>query len=918
MVHQYSIEGMTCGGCRKKVERKLNEIPGVEAEVTLNPGRATLKMMQHLSDQQLQKELSEAGDYKIYALKGPLELQYDVEGMTCEGCRTKVENRLNDIPGVQAEVFLSPGRATLKVNHYLSDEALQKELSDVGNYRIKSAALGTASHGQDGGHEHQAHLRPLPPIKKTKISKPRSSGSGVYYCPMHCEGDKTYDEFGHCPVCGMDLIEQPSLTVATQYTCPMHPEVLQDGPGSCPKCGMDLVPTASSEDGDAKAYNELRKKFVIALAFTIPVFLLSMGGMIEGNPINEVIPMKMSNWLQLLLSIPVVFYACWTFFERAWLSFKTWNLNMFSLIGLGAGAGFVFSLVGLVFPDIFPEAFKGHGGEVHLYFEAVVVILTLVMLGQLMEAKAHTRTGSAIKELMKLAPIEATLVQDGVETKISINRIQKGDILRVKPGDKIPVDGKIVEGESHIDESMITGEPVPVNKQRGDKVSAGTINGNRSFLMRAQRVGEETLLAQIVQLVNEASRSRAPIQKLADRISKYFVPTVVLVAVLSFLAWTFFGGEQGVVYGWVNALAVLIVACPCALGLATPMSVMVGVGKGAQHGILIKNAEALEKMAKIDTLIIDKTGTVTEGKPSLQEVVAVRDVTFNDLLAVAAALNQQSEHPLAAAIVAKAKEKRVPIPAVQRFETTSGKGVLGQVNGRTIAVGNDKLMEDQQVKLADGLLQEVAEWQQQGTTVSYIAMNQIVVGYLVISDAIKETSKAAIKNLMEHGVDVVMLTGDNKNTAAAVAKELGLEHFKAQCLPAEKLNEIKRLQETGKIIAMAGDGINDAPALAQADVGIAMGTGTDVAIESAAITLIKGDLDGIVKAKDLSEKVMRNIKQNLFFAFVYNTIGVPIAAGILYPFFGLLMSPMIAAAAMSFSSVSVIGNALRLRSAKLK
>jgi len=919
MVHQYKIGGMSCDGCRKKVEKRLNEIPGVQAEVALNSGKATLTMDKHVSEEMLQRELSEAGNYTITMDHDPMVQRYAVNGMSCDGCRKKVEKRLNEIPGVQAEVALNPGRAILSMDRQIPDEVLQRELSEAGDYTISkdSGSHPSMSPEDVSSHSHGAHSHPLPKIKKTTSTK-HPSGSGVYYCPMHCEGDKTYDKFGHCPVCGMDLVEQHSLHVNTQYTCPMHPEVVQDGPGDCPKCGMDLVPMAAGDGEDNKVYLDLRKKFIVSVLFTLPVFIISMSGMWENNPVERMIPMQYSNWLQLLFSLPVVFYACWTFFERAWTSFKTWNLNMFSLIGLGAGAGFVFSLVGLFLPDIFPDAFKGHDGSVHLYFEAVVVILTLVLLGQLMEAKAHARTGSAIKELMKLAPTVATLVHDGMESKISIDRIQVGDVLRVKPGEKVPVDGKLIEGSSHINESMITGEPLPVDKQVGDKVSAGTINGNRSFLMRAQRVGQETLLAQIIQMVNNASRSRAPIQKLADKISRYFVPIVMGIAVLTFVLWAVFGGEEGVVYGWVNALAVLIVACPCALGLATPMSVMVGVGKGASNGVLIKNAEALEKMNQVDTLIIDKTGTLTEGKPSLQEVVSVRDVTQNDLLAVAAALNQNSEHPLAEAILKKANENRVAIPAVEGFEAVSGKGVVGKVNGRTIAVGNDKLMADHQATLTESLVQEVADHQQQGKTVSYMAMNHTIVGFLVISDAIKLSSKAAIQSLMKSGIDVVMLTGDNKNTATSVAAELGLLHFKAQCLPGDKLDEIKRLQDEGKVVAMAGDGINDAPALAQADVGIAMGTGTDVAIESAAVTLIKGDLGGIVKTRDLSRQVMRNIKQNLFFAFIYNVIGVPVAAGILFPAFGLLMSPMIAAAAMSFSSVSVIGNALRLRNAQLK
>jgi Cu2+-exporting ATPase len=570
----------------------------------------------------------------------------------------------------------------------------------------------------------------------------------------------------------------------------------------------------------------------------------------------------------------------------------------------------------MFFPDIFPNEFKTEHGTVLLYFEATTVILTLVLLGQLLEARAHSQTSGAIKELLKLAPTEATLVIDGVDRLISIHDIKKGDLLRVKPGDKIPVDGKITDGESSIDEAMITGEPIPVDKKKDDAVIAGTINGNKSFVMIAEKVGSETLLSQIVQMVNDSSRSRAPIQKVADSIAKYFVPIVVITSVITFFIWANFGPEPAMVYGFINAIAVLIIACPCALGLATPMSVMVGVGKGAQSGVLIKNAEALENMNKVNVLITDKTGTITEGKPSVEKIYSTKN-NDNDLLQNIASLNQYSEHPLAQAVVNYAKAKSIALIEVKDFEAIAGKGVTGTVTNQKVVLGNKNLMEQVKSIVSDELETKIITEQKLGKTVSYISVNGVSVGFVSISDAIKTSSAAAIKELMRQGVEVIMLTGDNVNTAKSVADELHLSSYKAGCLPEDKLNEIKRLQVEGKIVAMAGDGINDAPALAQANIGIAMGTGTDVAIESAKITLMKGDLQGIIKAKKLSHAVMKNIKQNLFFAFFYNVLGVPIAAGILYPFFGILLSPMIAALAMSFSSVSVIVNALRLRNVNL-
>ncbi len=702
----------------------------------------------------------------------------------------------------------------------------------------------------------------------------------------------------------------------TQFTCPMHPEIISDHSGSCPICGMELVPLNPSDSDEEKTYKDLLKKMKIALVFTVPIFTIAMIEMIPNNPLVKIMEAEKWNWVQFILSLPVVFYAGWMFFVRAYKSIITWNLNMFTLIGLGTGVAFLFSLVGMFFPSIFPNEFKTETGAVFLYFEATTVILTLVLLGQLLEAKAHSRTSGAIKELLKLAPTEATLVIDGNDKIISIHDIKKGDLLRVKPGDKIPVDGKITDGESSIDEAMITGEPIPVDKKAADNVIAGTINGNKSFVMIAEKVGSETLLSQIVKMVNDASRSKAPIQKLADSIAKYFVPIVVIISVITFFVWAKFGPESSLVYGFINAIAVLIIACPCALGLATPMSVMVGVGKGAQSGVLIKNAEALENMNKVNVLITDKTGTLTEGKPSVEKIYSSNNEE-DTLLQNIASLNQYSEHPLAQAVVNYAKTKNIALIKVKDFEAIAGKGVTGTVTNKKVALGNKKLMEQVKTTISDDLENKIIAEQKLGKTVSYIAVDGVGVGFVSITDAIKTSSATAIKELMRIEVEVIMLTGDNVNTAKAVADELNLSSYKASCLPEDKLNEIKRLQSEGKIVAMAGDGINDAPALAQADIGIAMGTGTDVAIESAKITLVKGDLQGIVKAKKLSHAVMQNIKQNLFFAFFYNALGIPIASGVLYPFFGILLSPMIAALAMSFSSVSVIVNALRLRSLKL-
>ncbi|PKA82486.1 Cu2+-exporting ATPase [Ulvibacter sp. MAR_2010_11] len=831
--------------------------------------------------------------------------RYDILGMSCNGCRNHVEKALNEVEGVvKASVDLEKAEALIEMKSHIALETFQKALAaSGGNYEISMP-----------GSKKEHAQKNMPSEKQ----KPKGNGTGVFYCPMHCEGDKTYDKPGDCPVCGMDLVEEVSLTRSTtQYTCPMHPEVVRDESGSCPICGMDLVPLKADVSAEENKYRQLSRKFWIAVAFTLPIFLIAMSEMIPNNPLYQLLELKYWNWIQFGLSIPVVFYATWMFFERAYRSIKTWNLNMFTLIGIGAGIAWLFSVVGMLFPDFFPDQFKTHGGTVHVYFEAATVILTLVLLGQLLEARAHSKTNSAVKELLKLAPNEAIRIVDGKEEKITIDKIQIGDLLRVKPGDKIPVDGVITEGQSTIDESMISGEPIPVSKKEGDTIRSGTINGKQSFVVKAEKVGSDTLLSQIIEMVNKASRSQAPIQKLADKISGYFVPIVVIISLITFVVWAIFGPEPAYVFALVNAIAVLIIACPCALGLATPMSVMVGVGKGAQSGVLIKNAEALEKMNTIDTLIIDKTGTITEGKPSVESVGSVSDFSEKEVLSYIASVNELSEHPLAEATLRYAKEQEVEVKKASNFNSVTGKGVTAIVDGKKVAVGNEKLMQEVKAEISEKIRNTVEAEQRKAKTVPFVSVDGKVIGYVVIADKIKETSKKAISALQEMGINVIMLTGDNHDTAKAVAAQLHMKQFKAEMLPQDKLAEVEKLQNEGHKVAVAGDGINDAPALAKSDVGIAMGTGTDVAIESAAITLLKGDLQGIVKARNLSKKVMRNIKQNLFFALVYNTLGIPVAAGLLFPFFGILLSPMIAALAMSFSSVSVIFNALRLRSASI-
>lgn len=747
-------------------------------------------------------------------------------------------------------------------------------------------------------------------------------GTATYICPM-CPGVES-DKPAACPKCGMAL--EPEIAVApgtkTEYVCPMHPEVVQDQPGSCPKCGMALEPREVSLDEDENPeLQDMTRRFWIGLGLTLPVFLLAMSEMIPGQPVQQLLSPLVITWGQWILATPVVLWCGWPFFQRAWASLVNRSLNMFTLIALGTGTAYGYSTVATLAPGIFPDAFRGEGGEVAVYFEAAAVIIVLVLLGQVLELRARSQTGSAIKALLGLAPKTARrLGEDGSEEDIPVKEVQPGDMLRIRPGEKIPIDGVILEGQSAVDEAMITGEAIPIEKSAGAPVTGGTVNGTGTLVMRVERVGRDTVLAQIVRMVGEAQRSRAPIQRMADLVAGYFVPVVVLISVLTFVIWAFLGPEPRLAHALVNAVAVLIIACPCALGLATPMSIMVGTGRGATAGVLMKHAEALEQMEKVNTLVVDKTGTLTEGKPRLMSMVSISDLNEDDLLRLVASLERNSEHPLASAIVNAANDKGLELWEAQGFQSQTGKGVTGNVQGNKMALGTQKFLEEQyQVnpKTFGELANKAEDMRRDGQTVMFVAIDHRAVGIVGVADPVKASTPEAIRLLHEEGIQIVMVSGDHQQTARAVAQKLGIDEVKAEVLPEQKSQIIKQLQEQGKIVAMAGDGINDAPALAQAHVGIAMGTGTDVAMESAGITLVKGDLRGIARARRLSQATMRNIRQNLFFAFFYNAIGVPIAAGILYPVFGILLSPMIAAAAMTFSSVSVITNALRLRTVRL-
>lgn len=738
-----------------------------------------------------------------------------------------------------------------------------------------------------------------------------------YACPMHPEVKQ--EGFGSCPQCGMALEPvTPSLPAKTEWICPMDPEVLSDKPGSCPKCGMALEPrTAMLTEEENPELKDMTRRFKVSVVLSVPVVFIAMHHMIPGFSLERLINPEVLRWLEFLLATPVVLWGGWPFFVRGWQSIANRSPNMFTLIGIGVSVAYVYSVVATFFPGIFPESFRGEGGKVDVYFEAAAVIVTLVLLGQVLELRARGQTGAAIKALLGLSPKTARRIkEDGSEEDVPLEQVSPGDKLRVRPGEKVPVDSIVIEGASSVDESMITGEPIPVQKQAGDRVIGATVNGTGALIVKTERVGTETLLAQIVKMVAEAQRSRAPIQKLVDIVAVYFVQIVISVAVITFIIWAWLGPEPRFAYALINAVAVLIIACPCALGLATPMSIMVATGKGATLGVLFRNAEAIEVMKKINTLVVDKTGTLTVGKPKVVEILPAEGWDENKVLYYAASIERGSEHPLAAAIVSAAEARKVDLTNVESFQSVTGKGVTGNVDGHQVALGNVKMVSDEGID--SGKLTEKAEkMRSEGQTVMFIVADKKIIGLLGVADPIKETTPAAIQQLHDDGVEVVMLTGDSRTTAEAVAKKLNIDKVVAEVLPDQKAEEVKRLQGEGRIVAMAGDGINDAPALAQAHVGIAMGTGTDVAMESAGVTLVKGDLRGIVRARFLSRATMRNIKQNLFFAFVYNSLGVPIAAGMLYPFFGILLSPMIAAAAMSFSSVSVISNALRLRRVKL-
>ena len=736
---------------------------------------------------------------------------------------------------------------------------------------------------------------------------------------MHPE--ERQDGPGACPKCGMALepVDPVPTVTHTEWVCPMHPEVVRDEPGSCPICGMALEPREGAVEGaeENPELLDMTRRFRVSVALAVPLLIVAMGDLIPGRPLERLASPRVLGWLELLLATPVVLWGGWPFFVRGWQSVVNRSPNMFTLIGLGVGVAYAYSVVATVAPGIFPRAFRGEGGVVDVYFEAAAVIVALVLLGQVLELRARSQTGAAIKALLGLAPKTARRVgEDGSEEDVSLDRVQPGDLLRVRPGEKVPVDGTVVEGASAIDESMVTGEPIPVEKGPGDRVIGATINGTGALIMRAERVGAETLLAQIVRMVSAAQRSRAPIQKLADVVAGYFVPAVVGTAAITFVVWGLLGPEPRLAHGFINAVAVLIIACPCALGLATPMSIMVATGKAATAGVLFKNAEAIEVLRKVDTLVVDKTGTLTEGKPKLVTVAPDEGWTEKGLLRLAASLERGSEHPLAAAIVAGAAEHGVGLTEAEDFTSTTGKGVAGRVDGRQVILGNRRMLEA--VAVDPGELADRAEaMRKEGQTVMFVAVDGRPAGLLGVADPIKETTPEAIRALHAEGIRVVMLTGDSRTTAEAVARKLGIDDIVAEVLPEQKTRSVERLQSEGRVVAMAGDGINDAPALALAQVGIAMGTGTDVAMESAGVTLVKGDLGGIVRARRLSRATMRNIKQNLLFAFGYNALGVPIAAGVLYPAFGLLLSPIIAAAAMSFSSVSVVANALRLRRVQL-
>ena len=808
-----------------------------------------------------------------------------------------------------------------KTYYFCCTHCLEKFRVDPQKY-LASPALVTLG----GSHSTLVTLGPSP----AKPAKPLASappGPADHTCPMHPHVRLPASE--PCPLCGMALepVEIAPAPARTEYVCPMHPEIVRPEPSSCPLCGMALEPrvVAAKEEANPELV-DMTRRFWISAALALPVLFLEMSAHLPGQPVQQALPAELLRWIEFALATPVVLWGGWPFFARCWASLVHRSPNMFTLIAIGTGTAYSYSVIATVAPGIFPAVFRGQNGQVAVYFEAAAVITALVLLGQVLELRARSRTSSAIRSLLGLAPKTARRIQtvtsegtertESAEEDVPLDRVQPGDLLRVRPGEKVPVDGAVVEGTSAVDESMVTGEPIPVEKSTGARVIGGTVNGTGGLIMRADRVGGETLLAQIVRMVGQAQRSRAPIQRMADVVASYFVPAVVAVAVLTFVVWSLFGPEPRMAYALVNTVAVLIIACPCALGLATPMSIMVGTGRGATAGVLIKNAEALELLEKVDTLVVDKTGTLTEGSPRLVSVVAAPGFEELDLLRLAAGLERASEHPLAAAVVQGSKDRGAEPARVSDFQSVTGHGVTGTVNGRSVVLGNEKLLADHGIPL-DPLSPRADSLRRDGQTVMFVGIDGRAAGLLGVADPVKTSTPEAIGKLREAGIHMVMLTGDNRQTADAVAHKLGIDEVRAEVLPQQKADEVKRLQQQGRIVAMAGDGVNDAPALAQAAVGIAMGTGTDVAIESAGLTLVKGDLNGIVRARALSRATMRNIRQNLFFAFVYNTLGVPVAAGVLYPFVGLLLHPIFASAAMTLSSVSVIANALRLRRVEL-
>ncbi|MGV7218294.1 heavy metal translocating P-type ATPase [Bradyrhizobium sp. UFLA05-112] len=793
--------------------------------------------------------------------------------------------------------------------------------------KMPAASSCCSGHGDHSGHAHHHHAASSDKVRDpvcgmtvdpaTSKHRFEHHGETFHFCSAGCRTKFAADPAKYLAKGTEEQkASDPKMPAGTIYTCPMHPEIRQVGPGSCPTCGMALEPEVASLDtGPNPELADMTRRFWIGGALVLPAVVLEMGGHLAG-PHNWIDP-TLSNWIQLVFATPVVLWAGWPFFVRGWQSLVTRNLNMFTLIAIGTVVAYVYSLFGTLAPQIFPANFRGHDGAVAVYFEAAAVITVLVLLGQVLELRARDATSGAIKALLQLAPKTARRIDaDGGEHEVEIDTLHAGDRLRVRPGEKVPVDGVLLEGRSALDESLVTGESMPVAKEAGAKVIAGTLNQSGSFIMRAEMVGRETLLSQIVQMVADAQRSRAPIQRLADQVAGWFVPTVIAVAVIAFAAWAWFGPEPRLAFGLVTAVSVLIIACPCALGLATPMSIMVGVGRGAQAGVLIKNAEALERMEEIDTLVVDKTGTLTEGKPKVVAIVPAVGFAEDDLLRLAASVERASEHPLADAILRAATEKQLGLGAVDQFDSPTGKGATGKVDGKTIVLGNAKYLSSIGIDTTP-LDAEAERLRQDGATVINMAVDGRLAGLFAIADPVKATTPQALKDLAAEGIKVIMLTGDNRTTAEAVARRLGIADVEAEVLPDQKSAVVTRLQTSGRTVAMAGDGVNDAPALAAAEVGIAMGTGTDVAMESAGVTLLKGDLTGIVRARKLSQATMRNIRQNLFFAFIYNAAGIPIAAGILYPAFGILLSPIIAAAAMALSSVSVVGNALRLRATRL-